>query len=59
MKANVFNAIGSHTGENKQKIIILTDSLGNPRNFPIEMAVNLKETYRYKTWGMFPEAIVW
>ncbi len=45
--------------EKKIKIIILTDSLGNPRSFPIETAVSLEQTYPYKIREMFSDATVW
>ena len=43
----------------KLKMMILIDSLGNPRSFPVETAVILDKTYLYKIREVFEDAIVW
>lgn len=41
------------------KFLVLTDSIANPRSFPIESSVALEETYPYLIRDMFPDAIFW
>lgn len=39
------------------KILILTDSTGNPRSFPINEIVNLEDTYPYLIRGKFKNSV--
>jgi hypothetical protein len=41
------------------KFIILTDSIGNPRSFPVTELTELEETYPYLLRSYFKEAIFW
>lgn len=41
------------------KFLILTDSIANPRTFPVESAVNLESTYPYLIRDFYPDAIFW
>lgn len=41
------------------KILIVTDSAGNPRSFPASEIVHLEETFPYLIRKHFPEAIFW
>ncbi len=43
----------------KLKIIILTDSIANPRSFPVEASVSLEKTYPYLLRDEFPDSIFW
>jgi lysophospholipase L1-like esterase len=41
------------------KIIILTESAGNPRSFPIEDKTELEDTYPYLLKNKYNEAVFW
>ncbi len=41
------------------KFLILTDSVGNPRSFPLEDATELEETYPYILRKEFPDSTFW
>ncbi len=41
------------------KIVIVTDSAGNPRSFPASEIVELEQTYPYLLRKYFPNAVVW
>jgi len=43
----------------KLKIIFITDSIANPRSFPLEEAVPLERTYPYLIRENYPNAICW
>ena len=45
--------------DKKLKFLILTDSLANPRSFPIESAVVLEQTYPYLLRDIYPDAVFW
>ena len=44
---------------NINKILIVTDSIANPRSFPEDYAVNLEETYPYLLREYYEEAVFW
>jgi lysophospholipase L1-like esterase len=41
------------------KFLVLTDSVANPRSFPIESSVTLEDTYPYIIRDLYPNAIFW
>lgn len=43
----------------KFKFLILTDSIGNPRVFPVDDIVELEETYPYILRNVYSESIFW